>query len=100
MSMPLCRAFTPLALEMMIGRLPVAAGSATPSDAGSAPKSFGVPATAVAGRGGGGKFRGDRKLVGGPLEWGGGKKRGGGEGHKEGGVPRPFCEKEREKDER
>src|SRR5882672_4510037 len=68
MSMPLCSAFTPLALEMMMGRLPVAAGSATPSDAGSAPKSLGVPATAVPAREVMKNLRRDHKLMGASLE--------------------------------
>src|SRR5689334_5372352 len=67
MSMPLCNAFTPFALEMIIGRFPAGAGSETPSDAGAAPKSLGVPATAVPAREVRKNLRRDHRLMGASL---------------------------------
>src|SRR5258707_7938456 len=81
MSIPLCRAFTPFALEIMIGRLPCAAGSETPSAAGATPKSFGVPTTAVPAREVRKNLRRDHRLMGASLELAGARK--------DGGVPPP-----------
>src|SRR5258707_15058115 len=84
MSMPRPSAFTPLALEMMSGRLPCAAGVAgresvlAAGAGGGGAKRLGRAAGALPGGGGGKKFRGGPQALGPPCGGGRGEKNPGG----------------------